>query len=105
MGRVALHPLFFVPKNVESAETQITLREIPLGGRLLVRSKKDWRTAVVSRIGDDFITLSIASPTGYNYRIRRTADLEIGFDGLIPFLRMEDTESWRDNFSSYDSRW
>lgn len=94
-----------VQKNVEPAKAQITLREIPLGGRLLVRSKKDWRTAVVSRITEDFITLSIASPTGYNYRIRRTADMEIAFDGRIPFLRMEDTDSWRDNFSSYDSRW
>ncbi len=83
----------------------MTLREIPLGGRLLVRSRKDWRFAVVSRIAEDSITLSIASPTGYNYRTRRPSDAEIGLDGRIPFLIFEDAEHWRENFSSYDARW
>jgi len=90
---------------VEPAETQITLGEFPLGGRLLVRSKKDWRVAVVSRKTEEFISLSIASPTGYNYRVRRTADLEIFFDGGFPFLRAENADSWRDNFTGYDTRW
>lgn len=83
----------------------MTLREIPLGGRLLVRSRKDWRFAVVSRIAEDSITLSIASPTGYNYRTRRPAEAEIGFDGRIPFLIFEEAENWRENFTSYDLRW
>jgi hypothetical protein len=47
---------------VEPAGLQITLASIPLGGRLLIRSKKDWRVAVVSRIGEDKITISVASP-------------------------------------------
>lgn len=90
---------------MESTETRLTLGEFPLGGRLLVRSKKDWRVAVVSRKTDEFISLSIASPTGYNYRIRRTLESEITFDGRIPILAKEETEPWRENFSSYDMRW
>lgn len=90
---------------MESTEDQVTLGTIPLGGRLLVRSKKDWRTAVVSRVTEEFITLSIASPTGYNYRICRTSETVIGFDGLIPFLMKEEVEPWRENFTGYDTRW
>lgn len=90
---------------MESSETILTLGEFPLGGRLLVRSKKDWRTAVISRISEEFVTLSIASPTGYNYRIRRAADQMISFDGQMPFLPKEESEPWRENFTGYDLRW
>ncbi|MEO6334726.1 MAG: hypothetical protein ABIO91_07050 [Pyrinomonadaceae bacterium] len=90
---------------MESTETQITLASIPLGGRLLVRSKKDWRTAVVSRITEDQITISVASPSGHCYRLRRALDATIAFDGRIPFLVIEDSDTWRDNFSQYDVRW
>ncbi|MEO7673439.1 MAG: hypothetical protein ABIU09_05105 [Pyrinomonadaceae bacterium] len=90
---------------MEPSKTQITLGDFPLGGRLLVRSKKDWRFAVVSRKTEEFISLSIASPTGYNYRIRRTSDLEVLFDGRIPFLLADHVDAWRDNFSAYDIRW
>jgi hypothetical protein len=79
---------------------------MPLGGRLLVRSKKDWRVAVVSRISvEGVITLSVASPRGTNYRLRRDADTEIAFDGTIPFLTSDSDDAWHENFSSYDSRW
>lgn len=84
---------------------EITLRDIPIGGRLLIRSKKDWRVAVVSRIGETKITLSISSPSGRNYRLRRLPEAVIGFDGMIPVLKLETAENWRDNFSAYDSRW
>jgi hypothetical protein len=78
---------------------------MPLGGRLLVRSKKDWRVAVVSRISEEGITLSVASPRGTNYRLRRMADAELAFYGKIPFLTSESEDAWHENFSSYDSRW
>lgn len=78
---------------------------MPLGGRLLVRSKKDWRVAVVSRISEGGITLSVASPRGTNYRLRRGADAELAFDGQIPFLTADFDDTWHENFSSYDSRW
>jgi hypothetical protein len=90
---------------VEPTETQITLASIPLGGRLLIRSKKDWRVAVVSRIAEDKITISVASPSGHCYRLRRAIDACISFDGRIPFLVIEDSDTWRDNFSPYDVRW
>ena len=89
---------------VPAVET-ITLADIPVGGRLLVRSKKDWRVAVVSRKTEEFISISIASPSGYNYRIRRTGDEQIFLDGLIPFLPRDESEPWRENFSGYDVRW
>ena len=90
---------------MEPSETKITLSSIPLGGRLLVRSKKDWRVAVVSRIGEEKITISVASPGGHCYRLRRPIDASISFDGRIPFLVIEDSDTWRDNFSPYDIRW
>lgn len=90
---------------MESSQDQLKLGELVVGTRLLVRSKKDWRFAVVSRKTDEFISLSIASPSGYNYRIRRDAGLEIGFDGPIPFIAANETDAWRDNFSTYDVRW
>jgi hypothetical protein len=83
----------------------MTLASLPLGGRLLVRSRTDWRVAVVCRIADDRITISVASPKGYNYRLRRATDAPIAFDGEIPFLVLEDAEAWRENFSAYDMRW
>jgi hypothetical protein len=90
---------------VEPAQTQITLASIPLGGRLLVRSKKDWRVAVVCRIGEDQVTISVASPRGSCYRLRRPMTASISFDGRIPFLVIEDSDTWRENFSTYDVRW
>jgi len=90
---------------MELAEAQITLANIPLGGRLLVRSKTDWRVAVVCRIAEDKITISVASPKGYNYRLRRPLDAVIDFDGRIPYLIADTAETWRENFSSYDVRW
>ena len=90
---------------MESAETEITLALIPLGGRLLVRSKKDWRTAVVSRIAEGTITLSVASPSGGCYRVRRVPETLIAYDGRIPYLQFDPFENWRENFSAYDVRW
>lgn len=83
----------------------MTLHHLPLGGRLLVRSKKDWRVAVISRINDDQITISVASPRGGCYRLRRGLDAEIEFDGQIPFLSVETGEPWRENLVRYDLRW
>jgi len=81
------------------------LGEFPVGCRLLVRSKKDWRFAVVVRKTEDFISISVASPTGHNYRLRRPAELEVADDGPIPCLISKEGDIWRENFSNYDSRW
>lgn len=90
---------------MEPAVVRITLADIPVGGRLLVRSKKDWRVAVVARKTEDVISISIASPSGYNYRIRRAANEAIYVEGQIPCLPREESEPWRENFSGYDVRW
>ena len=90
---------------METAETQITLASLPIGARLLIRSKKDWRIAVVSKILEEKVTLIVCSPTGRNYRLWRKSDAEIIFDGKIPILKIEREENWRENFSNYDIRW
>ena len=90
---------------METPETQITLDSLPIGARLLVRSKKDWRVAVISKILEEKITLIVSSPTGRNYRLWRKLDAEIIFDGKIPLLKIDLEENWRENLSSYDIRW
>jgi hypothetical protein len=90
---------------VEPAETLKTLGHFPVGCRLLVRSKKDWRFAVVCRKTDEYISLAVASPKGGNYRLRRSADLELSFDGQVPYLTATEADDWRENFSRYDLRW
>ena len=84
----------------------MTLGEFPIGGRLLVRTKKDWRVAVVSRKNDEgVVSISIASPSGHCYRIHRAAEIALSFDGGIPYLPKDDSEPWRENFTGYDTRW
>jgi hypothetical protein len=83
----------------------MTLGEIPVGGRLLIRSKVEWRSAVVTKKNDDKVTLAVASPRGRTYRLRRPVFSEIYPDTAIPVLKFEIEEDWRSNFSSYDPRW
>ncbi len=82
-----------------------TLGQFPTGSRLVFRSKKDWRVAVVCRKADDTVSISVSSPTGYNYRLRRPAEVEIEYVGNIPCLISEELDDWRTNFTSYDRRW
>ncbi len=90
---------------MEPSETVTTLGQLPVGCRLLVRSKKNWRFAVVARKTEEFISISVASPTGYNYRLRRAAELEVSGNGPIPCLISKENDMWQENFSSYDQRW
>ena len=90
---------------LEITKTQITLRELPVGARLLIRSKKDWRVAVVSQFYEEKATLIVCSPNGRTYRLRRLLEMEIIFDGTIPILKIEAEENWRENFTKYDVRW
>ena len=90
---------------METAKTQITLDTLVIGSRLLVRSKKDWRFAAVSKMADGRVVLTVSSPSGYNYRLRRDMDAEIVYEGSIPILKYDETEDWRDNLSRYDLRW
>lgn len=90
---------------METSETSITLGELPLGARLLIRTRTDWRIAVVSQFGDEKVVLSVCSPTGRTYRLRRAMETEIIFDGSIAILKIEQDENWRKNFTKYDFRW
>jgi hypothetical protein len=99
---------------VETAETrQITLGELPVGARLVVQCKRDWRGAVVSKFDDEKATLIVCSPSGGTYRLRRLLETSIVFDGKFPVLHNgceeEDNdglgERWREGFVKYDWRW
>ena len=92
-------------KTVETAKTQIALNQLPIGSRLLVRSRVDWRFASVSRITDERVVLTVCSPSGRTYRLRRELDTTITFEGTIAVLPFDKTEDWRDNFGRYDHRW
>jgi hypothetical protein len=78
---------------------------MPIGARLLIRSKTDWRFAVVCRLTDEKATLAVCSPSGRTYRLHRGRECEIVFDGAIPILKIETADTWRENFSKYDCRW
>jgi hypothetical protein len=88
---------------VETAEIKI-LADLPIGSRLLVRSKENWRSAVISKVIEETVTLIVASPSGYSYRLRRHLETEIYLDGELPILENSE-ENWRDNFAKYDGRW
>ena len=90
---------------METPETQITLETLPTGSRLIVRSKTDWRFAAVSKIVDERVVLTVCSPTGRTYRLRRDMDAELFIEGTIPILAGDEPDDWRDNFGDYDVRW
>lgn len=80
----------------------LTLGSLPLGSRLILRSRKDWRTAAIVAVNVDRITLSVASPSGYTYRMYRPLDAPLVYDGSIPLL---DEGGWRFGLARYDVRW
>jgi len=90
---------------VESAENKIALSQLPTGTRLIVRSKVDWRFASVARCTDEKIVLTVCSPSGRTYRLRREIDCPITFDGTVPILHSDESDNWHDNFGIYDVRW
>ena len=71
----------------------------------MVRSKKDWRFAAVSKMDEGRVVLTVASPSGYSYRLRRDPDTEILLEGTIPVLKYDETDTWRENLGQYDVRW
>ena len=82
----------------------LTLGSLPLGARLILRCRKDWRAAAVAAFEPDLarVVLSVASPTGHTYRLRRPADSPLTLDGLIPVLG---EGHWRSGLARYDLRW
>ena len=90
---------------METAENLVRLDTLVTGSRLVVRSKKDWRFAAVSKMDEGLVVLTVASPSGYSYRLRRDPDTEILLEGTIPILKYVESDTWRDNFGQYDVRW
>lgn len=84
------------------AENILTLGDLPIGARLMLRCRKDWRDAAVAAVSHEAITLSVSSPSGHTYRVRRPADSKLSLDGSIPVLG---TGCWRAGRVRYDVRW
>jgi len=92
---------------VSSAQTEPahTLADLPLGARLILRCRKDWRMATVAAVALDVITLTVCSPSGHTYRVRRPLDAPLTFDGIIPLLGETTSAGWRVALARYDVRW
>ena len=97
-----------IPLDDTTDAATTTLATLPVGARLVVRCRADWRTATVSRIAER-ITLIVHAPRGGTYRIRRPPETLLHFDGLIPILSATDTECsravWLGGMARYDVRW
>lgn len=81
-----------------------TLGSLPVGARLILRCRADWRTATVASFepGAARVVLNVASPTGHTYRVRRPADAALAHDGHLPILG---EGQWRAGLARYDVRW
>ena len=83
-------------------ENVLRLGDLPVGARLILRCRKDWRDAAVAATSLEGITLSVSSPSGHTYRVRRPLDSLLSFDGSIPVLG---EGCWRAGRVRYDLRW
>lgn len=88
----------------ETEEAALTLACLPLGARLILRCRKDWRVAVIALILPDKIVLSVSSPSGHTYRVRRPPEtpLSCESESSIPILG---AGCWRAGLVRYDVRW
>jgi hypothetical protein len=90
------------PQAVPTPEQIPTLADLPLYAHLILRCRKDWRDATIIALSPEQATLSVSSPTGRTYRLRRPLSSPLIFDGPIPLLG---TGSWRNGLARYDARW
>jgi hypothetical protein len=81
-----------------------TLGSLPVGARLILRCRKDWRTATVATFDAVLgrVVLNVASPSGHTYRVRRPHDSLLAHDGHVPVLG---EGCWRAGLARYDVRW
>lgn len=88
-------------------QSVLTLKDLHLGCRLLYRSRENWRTAAIARMGNEFATLTVCSPKGRTYRLKRAIDAPVSVEGALLILQAEShpDEHWKENFGNYDSRW
>ncbi|CAN5237246.1 hypothetical protein BH20ACI2_BH20ACI2_00750 [soil metagenome] len=90
---------------METPHLKLTLNELPIGSRLIVRSRTDWRFAAISKISEERVVLTVCSPSGRTYRPLREIDTEIFIEGAVPSLVYDEPDDWRENLSGYDLRW
>lgn len=81
------------------------LSSLPVGARLILRCRKDWRVATVSAVDPAGVRLNVASPSGHTYRVRRPADAALTHEGAIPILGEVTPAGWRAALARYDARW
>ncbi|HEX7314972.1 MAG TPA: hypothetical protein VF297_13675 [Pyrinomonadaceae bacterium] len=81
-----------------------TLGALPVGARLILRCRADWRAATVASFEPQLgrVVLNVASPGGHTYRVRRPADAALAHDGHFPVLG---EGQWRAGLARYDVRW
>lgn len=93
-----------VEEVVSAGEAAPTLASLPVGARLILRCRADWRTATVAFFDAPAarVVLNVASPGGHTYRVRRPADSPLAYDGHFPVLGRG---SWRAGLARYDVRW
>lgn len=89
---------------MEPPET-LKLGDLPLGGRILVRSKTEWRNAAIARIGDERISISVESRRGRTYKIFRHPETEVAKESAFFYLVCGEEPNWKLNFLSPDRRW
>lgn len=87
----------------QETEKSLTLASLPVGARLVLRCRRDWRDATVAAVALDCIVLSVGSPSGRTYRVRRAPDSPLSLDGAIHVLG--DSGAWRVSLARYDTRW
>ena len=83
----------------------MTLASLPVGSRLLVRSRSDWRFAAVSKVLDERVVLTVCSPKGGTYRLRRDPHTSLIREGILYILPYDCKDNWKENFGRYDLRW
>ncbi len=88
-----------------TADAVLTLASLPVGARLILRCRKDWRVACVSFVTDENVTLSVGSPSGHTYRVRRPANAPLTHDDDNSALPILGEGQWRAGFARYDTRW
>jgi hypothetical protein len=81
-----------------------TLGSLPVGARLILRCRADWRAATVAAFEAELgrVVLNVASPRGGTYRVRRPSDAPLSHDGHVPLLG---EGQWRAGLARYDVRW
>ena len=51
------------------------------------------------------VVLTVCSPSGHSYRLRRDLWTEVILEGGFAILPSDGDDTWRDNFTGYYRRW